>query len=167
MRLHRIQPLNLYMKKLFTLFALMVACVAVMRAESGWYMVTNTDERIPMQSVGMLVVADDHKTFTVVKTEGAGAAVSGVTSVSFSYDSVITGIGQSVADEVSILPDAVSSTITLMGCQGRQLDIIDMAGKMCKSVAIADNSQRVDVSSLAAGMYILRAGNATVKFIKR
>ena len=67
----------MYMKKLFAMCALMIASIAVGRADSGWLLVTDSGVRIPMESVGMLVAADDATTFSVVRTAGAGDAVTG------------------------------------------------------------------------------------------
>ena len=154
------------MKKLIVMCALIMAFAAVAHADSGWLMVTDLGTRIPMESVGMLVAADDAKTFTVVRTTGAGEAVSGVKSVSFTYDAS-SGIEKPDVTGVSIMPDAVSSTITLIGCKGRRMEVYDMSGRECMTEIVATDFERVDVSGLAEGMYILRAGEASVKFIKK
>ena len=70
--------------------ALLITSTAVARGDSGWLMVTDAGMRIPMEHVGMLVVADNAMTFSVIRT--VGEAVSGVTSVTFSYDPSSSGI---------------------------------------------------------------------------
>ena len=157
----------MYMKKLFAMCALMIASIAVGRADSGWLLVTDSGVRIPMETVGMLVAADDATTFSVVRTAGSGDAVTGVTSVSFAYDPASSGIGEIGVDGVSILPDPVASSVMLMGCKGRQWAVCDMAGRVYMSAVVTTDSERVDVSGLPAGMYVLRAGEASVKFIKK
>ncbi len=157
----------MYMKKLFAMCALMLASVASGRADSGWLLVTDSGVRIPMESVGMLVAGDDAKTFSVVRTTGAGDAVSGVTSVSFAYDPASSGIGEIGVEGIGILPDPVTSSVMLMGCKGRQMSICDMGGRVYVSAVVTADSERVDVSGLSAGMYVLRAGEASVKFIKK
>lgn len=154
------------MKKLIVTFALIIASIAVAHADSGWLMVTDQGTRIPMESVGMLVAADDARTFTVVRTAGAGEAISGVKSVSFTFDAS-SGIDKTDVTGISIIPDPVSSAITLIGCNGCRMYIFDMSGRECMSAIIATDSERIDVSGLAAGIYVLRAGDASVKFIKK
>ncbi len=149
------------MKKFFAMCALLIASTAVARGDSGWLIVTDAGMRIPMEHVGMLVVADNARTFSVIRT--VGEAVSGVTSVTFSYDPSSSGITEVSATEVGILPDTVSSTVTLMGCRGRQFTVCDMSGR----IYISADSEMVDVSALSGGIYVLSVGESSVKFIKR
>lgn len=156
---------NIFMKKFFAMCALLITSTAVARGDSGWLMVTDAGMRIPMEHVGMLVVADNARTFSVIRT--VGEAVSGVTSVTFSYDPSSSGITEVSATEVGILPDAVSSTVTLMGCRGRQFTVCDMSGRIYISAVIANDSETVDVSALSGGIYVLSVCESSVKFIKR
>ena len=96
-----------------------------------------------------------------------GEAVSGVTSVTFSYDPSSSGITEVNATEVGILPDTVSSTVTLMGCRGRRFTVCDMSGRIYISAVIVNDSETVDVSALSGGIYVLSVGESSVKFIKR
>ncbi len=154
------------MKKVLLLCA-MVATLAVGKAESCWMMVTDGGVRVPMEQVGMLVAADDATTFSIVKTDGAGDAVSGVTSVSFIYDAGSSSIEDAVQSETSITLDAVSSSILVMGCAGRDFGVYDMSGAVRLGGNIGSTSERIDVSELAAGVYVLRVGGSSIKFIKK
>lgn len=151
------------MKKLLLACILLVSALGA-SASGVWMLVTDSGAKVPMSEVGMLVAADDASTFTVVRT--AGESIEGVTSVSFIYTDV-TAISTVGAKEVSLLSDAVGSTISIFGCEGRKYTVADIAGRTRVAGTIASASEKIDVAALAPGMYILSVEGATLKFIKK
>lgn len=144
----------------------MVAVAVSARAEGAWLLVTDGGERVVMDQVGMLVAADDATTFSVVKVDGAGEAISGVSSVSFVYDAAWSGVDRVENTESGIVIDGVSSTILVMGCNGREYNVYDVAGMLQFSGVVNGASARIDVSGLNTGVYVLKVGDCSVKFKK-
>ncbi|MDE6368412.1 MAG: T9SS type A sorting domain-containing protein [Muribaculaceae bacterium] len=153
------------MKKLLLFCVTAIAAVSAW-AEGSWMLITDSGESVPMHQVGMLVAADDATTFSVVKVDGAGEAITGVSSVSFAYDAAWSGIDVVDHEGENIVIDGVSSSILVMGCAGREYDVYDASGVIRLSGVVDGVSARIDVSSLNSGVYVLRVGNSSVKFKK-
>lgn len=144
----------------------MTAAAVSAWAEGAWMLVTDSGERVAISQVGMLVAADDATTFSVVMVDGAGDAISDVNSVSFVYDAGWSGIDYVEETEDNIVIDGVSSSILVMGCDGREYNVFDVIGKLQLSGVVDGTSARIDVSSLNNGIYVLKVGDSTVKFKK-
>jgi hypothetical protein len=56
----------------------------------------------------------------------------------------------------SLFPNPASSTITLSGVQGSSMQIFDLTGKMMLSLQNIAENQKIDVSSFAEGLYMVR-----------
>lgn len=153
------------MKKLLLFCAMAVAALSA-KAEGAWLLVTDNGERVEMSQVGMLVAADDATTFSVVKVEGAGEAISGVSSVSFVYDAAWSGVDQIENGRNGVIIDGVTSTILVMGRDGREYNVYDVAGNLQLSGVLNGVSSRIDVSGLNNGVYVLKVGDSSVKFKK-
>lgn len=154
------------MKKLLFTCAMATAIVSA-SAEDVWMLVTDAGVRVPVAEVGMLVAADDASTFSVVKIDGTGENIAGVTSVSFVYENGPSAIKDLKTEEVSVLQDPVTSALTIMGCKGQTYRIFDVTGSLKKSAILSDSDSKVDVSALAPGIYVLQVGKSTIKFIKK
>ena len=154
------------MKKILLLFVAMTSIVCS-RAESGWTMVTDSGVKVPMEQVGMLVSADDATTFSVVRTEGSGETINGVVSVSFTYEAGASAIENIGGAEVGMMHDAVNSSLLVMGCGGHAYAVYDMSGALKLGGSIESASARIDVSNLGSGVYVLRVGNSSLKFLKK
>lgn len=142
-----------------------VAAVSA-RAEGAWLLVTDSGERVAMHEVGMLVAADDAATFSVVKVDGAGEAITGVNSVSFVYDEGWSGVDKVASASSNIVIDGVSSSILVMGCDGREYKVYDLAGNLLLSGTVNGVSAKIDVTALNGGVYVLKVGDSSVKFKK-
>lgn len=134
-------------------------------AERVWQMVTDGDVAIPMTQVSYLVAADDAQNFSVVRTDGS--LVEGVTSVSFSQSEPVGVTEIAEAGRVSLLSNAVAESLTLQEAAGREVAVYDLDGRCRIALTAADDAQKVNVSTLESGMYILRAGNVSIRFIKK
>ncbi|MDE7465391.1 MAG: T9SS type A sorting domain-containing protein [Muribaculaceae bacterium] len=154
------------MKK-FLLSVLLLCAGALVHAAGTWMLVTDSGKQIPIAQVGMLVAADDQPVFTVVTKDGGPEAVNGVTSVSFLYDAGTTGIASPSQESEKPSVTYVESSLLVMGCDGHDFAISNLAGGIVKSGTINSANDRISVADLAAGTYILSVGNSSFKFIKR
>lgn len=60
---------------------------------------------------------------------------------------------------LSIFPNPASSSVTLRGTEGFNIQLFDLSGRMILSVEKATDNQLLDVSMLAEGLYIIRVSN--------
>ncbi len=144
----------------------MAAASVSVWAEGAWLLVTDNGERVEMSRVGMLVAADDATSFSVVKAGDAGEVIPGVTSVTFVYDAAWSGVDKIEKGQCGFVIDGVSATILVMGCEGREYNVYDIAGNLQFSGVVNGASSRIDVSGLNNGVYVLKVGDSSVKFKK-
>lgn len=147
----------------------MAMCSLAAQAQSTpeWALVEPVSgETVLMSSVGFLLASDADDTFAVVCNDGR--VISGARSVSFRQVDP-TGISAAASTEGARLTGGcVDGTLRLTGCaEGTQITVCDGGGRTVRSVTASDGGTTVDVSALPAGVYILRAGKAAVKFMKR
>lgn len=155
------------MKKL--LLSIMAICPIASQAQNAteWAVVEPLSGRtVLMSSVGFLLASDADDTFAVVCNDGT--VIDGATSVSFKQVDP-TVIRTAAADGgTSLLDGGVDGMLRLTGCAGgTQIDVFDGGGRRVRSVVAGSGSVTVDVSGLPAGVYVLRAGRAAVKFMKK
>jgi hypothetical protein len=157
---------SMLMAALFASICLSVFPQRVLAENSAvWNMVTNTGQQISLKYVSYLLMADDNQSFTVVNT--AGKTLDGVRTITFEKG-VDTGVGSVGAQQLTLFPNPVTSTLTLTGiAAGQKVTIISMSGSKVITAITTDGQTSIDVSSLASGTYMLHAAGTTVKFIKK
>lgn len=87
-----------------------------------------------------------------------------MSTVSISFDPT-TGI-----DEISTftLKGATEGVLNISGLKpGMKLQVYDASGRMVANSKSVAESTVVDLSNMKGGVYILRAGNNVIKFVKR
>jgi len=106
----------------------------------------------------------DNNTMTVNMKSGSDA--TNITSISFSE---ITGIeNQKVESSIFVFPNPVKETLTVKGVKkGAVINLYGLTGGLLQTVPAQDNSTNIDVSSLKQGIYLLKVGEKTIKFIKQ
>ena len=63
---------------------------------------------------------------------------------------------------------SASGTLTLTGCKaGTSVGIYDAAGRKASGCVTDGGRTDIDVSRLTPGIYVLKAGDTAVKFIKK
>lgn len=67
-----------------------------------------------------------------------------------------TGIGDNDATDVSLFPNPASAVVTLTGAENARVQLFDLSGKLHIDIERASANQQVDISALAAGLYIVR-----------
>lgn len=150
---------------------ILFACMSVFGATAQsstdtWYMVTDTQERIPMDDVAFLLAADGNTYFSVVTM--SSDVYSDVTRVTFSKETS-SGVDRIEADgRLKVSPIVAASELHVFGmAKGVVIEVISTTGQTCVVTKADDGETTVDVSSLSNGTYILKVGKQAVKFIKR
>lgn len=168
------------MKHFLLSLVLLVSALSARAAGEVWCMVTQSDQAIAMSQVHYLLsLGDDSEVFTIVCRDGS--TVENVTRVTFSQ-TIPTAISAPVTHETALLSRVVGGSLVLLGCDaGTAISIVDLSGKTALQTTAQSRQTTIDISSLAAGVYVLRVaeGNqnqpsdgaahtsTTLKFMKK
>jgi hypothetical protein len=128
-------------------------------------MVTDDGTKIALSRIGFLLVSDQSDAFSVVCNDGE--VIYQVASVSFAQGEP-TGIS-SVSTEVqqTLKLNVASSSLQLRGCQsGTDITIYDVSGKTVRQEVLPSDGT-ISIVGLPAGIYVLKTGSASVKFLKK
>ena len=82
----------------------------------------------------------------------------------FAYSKVISIAQTSKGKGLSIYPNPVSSHLTIENTEGSDFQILNLLGQQ---VLTGKTAQRLDVSALPQGTYVLKVGAEQVKFVKQ
>jgi hypothetical protein len=88
---------------------------------------------------------------------------------------ILCGIEDYLQSRVSLYPnpanDVINVQCTMNNVQVTALEVFDVYGKLINTVSVIDNPTRINVSSLASGIYFVRVtteqGVATKSFVKK
>ena len=152
------------MKKLFTLFLLSLA-LTLQAADKVWCMVTDDGTKIALSRIGFLLASDQSDAFSIVCNDGE--VIYQVASVSFAQGEP-TGISSATTEAQQTLQlNVASSSLQLRGCQpGTDITIYDVSGKTVRQEVLPSDGT-ISIVGLPAGIYVLKAGSASVKFLKK
>ena len=153
-------------KKLLLLFAVVMMCIGRVSAQDKWYVVADNGAAIAVEKVSYLMFADDSEEFAIVRLDGS--MISGVKEVTFTQDN--TSVEGVDADRlvVTLFPNPVVSEIRLQGLrENAQVRVYALDGALLVDTTLTPNNARIDVSALAAGVYMLQVNQTTVKFVKK
>lgn len=152
------------MKKLFTFFLLSLA-LTLQAADKVWCMVTDDGTKIALSRIGFLLVSDQSDAFSIVCNDGE--VIYQVASVSFAQGEP-TGISSATTEAQQTLQlNVASSSLQLRGCQaGTAVTIYDVSGKTVRQEVLPSDGT-ISIVGLPAGVYVLKAGSASVKFLKK
>ena len=133
-----------------------------------WYLVAQlsdeTEEFVPMSTVGSLVAADDAYDFTVLDPNGY-ILLNNVMKVTFKSTVAPSAI-RTVRQTENMLARAVNDKLTLIGVSG-EVSIYDAAGKLRLSTAATGGETVVSIAHLPSGIYAVKCGKQTFKFNKK
>ncbi|NPD91665.1 T9SS type A sorting domain-containing protein [Xylanibacter muris] len=155
------------MKKL--LLSFLTLCVSVTNAQNTleWALVEpQSGTTVLMKNVGFMLASDNEETFSVICNDGN--IIRNTNGVTFKQVDP-TSIG-SIKENNSgpMLHGYADGRLTLTGCaDGTKAAIFDAAGHKVAEKTITGNDCTIDITRLSDGIYILRAGKAAVKFIKK
>ena len=152
------------MKKLFTFFLLSLA-LTLQAADKVWCMVTDDGTKIALSRIGFLLASDQSDAFSIVCNDGE--VIYQVASVSFAQGEP-TGISSATTEAQQTLQlNVASSSLRLRGCQpGTDIMIYDVSGKTVRQEVLPSDGT-ISIVGLPAGIYVLKAGSASVKFLKK
>ena len=152
------------MKKLFT-FLLLSLALTLQAADKVWCMVTDDGTKIALSRIGFLLVSDQSDAFSIVCNDGE--VIYQVASVSFAQGEP-TGISSATTEAQQTLQlNVASSSLQLRGCQpGTDITIYDVSGKTVRQEVLPSDGT-ISIVGLPAGVYVLKAGSASVKFLKK
>lgn len=152
------------MKKLFTLLLLSLA-LTLQAADKVWCMVTDDGTKIALSRIGFLLASDQSDAFSIVCNDGE--VIYQVASVSFAQGEP-TGISSATTEAQQTLQlNVASSSLQLRGCQpGTDITIYDVSGKTVRQEVLPSDGT-ISIVGLPAGIYVLKAGSASVKFLKK
>ena len=86
-------------------------------------------------------------------------------TVSIVFDNSTTGIDQIHSFSFN---GTVTGNLNISGIEpGQTIEVFDVSGKKVLSAKASNENINIDISNVKAGVYVLRAGNDMVKFIKR
>ena len=152
------------MKNLLTSL-LLCAALSMQAAENVWCMVTSDGRQIALSRISFLLISDQSDAFSIVCNDGE--VVYQVTSVSFAQGDP-TGISSATAEaRESLQLNVASASLQLRGCQaGTAVTIYDVSGKTVRQEVLPSDGT-ISIVGLPAGVYVLKAGSASVKFLKK
>ena len=152
------------MKKLFT-FLLLSLALTLQAADKVWCMVTDDGTKIALSRIGFLLASDQSDAFSIVCNDGE--VIYQVASVSFAQGEP-TGISSATTKAQQTLQlNVASSSLQLRGCQpGTDITIYDVSGKTVRQEVLPSDGT-ISIVGLPAGIYVLKAGSASVKFLKK
>ena len=156
---------------LVVLIALLVTMVlsTPLKAQNnqGWVMVFQNAEgdtlELPMNEIGSLVAVDNAYDFSILSTTGSVLA-EGVMKVSFEQKGTSDII--SVKDSGNLIARTVFDKLTLIGVQGK-VSVYDAGGKLQLQVTAKGGETVVRTSHLPNGVYVVKVGKQTFKFVKK
>ena len=152
------------MKKLFT-FLLLSLALTLQAADKVWCMVTDDGTKIALSRIGFLLASDQSDAFSIVCNDGE--VIYQVASVSFAQGEP-TGISSATTEAQQTLQlNVASSSLQLRGCQpGTDITIYDVSGKTVRQEVLPSDGT-ISIVGLPVGIYVLKAGSASVKFLKK
>ncbi len=155
------------MRKIMTIALL--AFTMTMQAQTGqkvWQMKVAENTYLPLNSVAFLLTTDTEETFSVVAKDGT--IYKGIKETDF-RESDDTGIDAPTAD--SKTPQIVASadgTICIEGCRrGADVALYGLKGEQLSRSKTTEERAVIDISGMAAGVYVLSVDGVSVKFIKK
>ena len=154
-------------KRLLLFCAIAMMCAGRMFAQDAWHLVADNEYYVPVSEVAYILFTDDSEEFAVVKTDGG--MMTGISEVTFSQ-SVPESVEGVDAERlaVKLFPNPVANELRLQGLrETAQVRVMGLDGALLIEATLTPNNGRIDVSNLAAGIYMLQVNQTTVKFIKK
>jgi hypothetical protein len=152
------------MKRLLLTFTAVFALIAQAQSERQWAIVDETGgQTVLMTNVSFLLASDYDDVFVIVCKDGT--EVGGVKRASFKQ---VDPTGVKAPEHVAGRLLVADGALLLKGCEpGMKAVLYDASGKPVSVLTIEGSEASADISGLPAGVYVLRAGKAAVKFVKR
>lgn len=135
-----------------------------------WYLVAQLtdgeEELIPMSTVGVLVAVDDAYDFTVLDTYGYVILENVKKAVFKSAWELDPTSVRTVRQDRNLLGSVAEGRLTLIGVSG-EVCVYDANGRMLLNTTAHGGETVVSVAHLPAGVYAVKCGRQTFKFVKK
>ncbi len=155
------------MKKFLTLLLSVVFISADIFAvtDAVWCAVTDTGERVKLESIDCLIAVDGADRFALLLK--SGTPVENVRYISFEQ-MLLTSLTTVGDDGDALLGSVVGGELTVTALRPIvRLDILSAEGRVIMSRKVSGaSSLTIDVTSLLPGCYVLSTGTSSIKFIK-
>jgi hypothetical protein len=149
------------------LLTVMITFCLPIVADNWWVMIFQDaygmEQQIPMENVGSLVAVDDAYDFTILSTSGDILA-EGVLKVSFQANGS-TGI-KPIKSSGNMIARIASDKLILIGANG-EIAIYNTAGSLQTRMKATGGETIVSIAHLPSGVYIVKTGTQTFKFMKK
>lgn len=137
--------------------------------QDRWCVVDMASPATPLTTIDnvcFLLAADNAPTLTVVCRDGQ--LIGGVENIGFRRLDM-TGVSAPKVDgEVQVVGSPVSEDISLLGCaESTEVRIYDLAGHPMKAATATGGQLTIPVGDLKTGVYLLKAGKVTIKFVRK
>ncbi len=152
------------------LLILGIAFVATMSqaADLKWAMITPKGQTLLMEEVGYILNSDNSNagsSFTIVMNDNS--TIDDVTKVTFAKVDA-SGVKAIEYDSQGVYAKVVEGSLIITGCKaGKKAEVYSANGQVVRSQSFDGDRCDIDVRSLPKGVYVLRIGNTTVKFLKK
>lgn len=147
------------------LTAMLLLCAVVLRAQGvvSWHLLTDDGKAVPVRNVVCLMLVDyeildqsDTKRFNVVMADGN--VLKYIKSVNFAE--------REEDDEPLAVSSAIEAACSLsfsMLPRDTKVQVFSADGKLLRQA----EAQKVDISGLPSGTYVIKIGKTTVKMLKK
>ena len=152
-------------RTLLLLSAFVMLFVTRISAQEVWHIVTSDEQYIPINRMAYIAQSDNSESYVIVETDGTMTLTR-----SFSFRSLYSAVEkvESSSIDLSVFPNPVASTLTLDGLKDATVVYVrTLEGATVISTTLSPDNTTLNVSGLAAGVYLLQVNNTTVKFIKK
>lgn len=148
----------------FILFLLVFFSLNLSAEGEFWVMKTQNGRIIKMSDVSYIMESDGASVFSIVCKDNS--LVSDVTSVTFSK-TADTGINDIPHVSSPAIARVSGNYLVIIGLSTTTAAVYNLSGSQLLSTRISGKGTKIDISILSGGIYILRAGGTSVKFIKK
>lgn len=76
-----------------------------------------------------------------------------------------TSIDENQSETISLYPNPANNSITVQGVANEKIEILNIVGKVVKTIENATENQHIDISNLENGTYFIHANSSVMKFI--
>ncbi|MBW7844703.1 MAG: T9SS type A sorting domain-containing protein [Bacteroidia bacterium] len=166
-----IKKLKLIRLVIVSLFLLLKVEFAIGQTELKVVLLDNTEQAYSIDSTGKLWFNSNNLTININDTIAPiNIPLTEIRKITFVKSSVTTGISDVVKqnESISIFPNPTNSyfEVKTTGSKKLYIQIYNTSGSQVLS-DVYDNSSKIDVSYLSAGIYTVIINNQTFKLIKQ